>query len=113
GPEPLRGPRGGTPAHEAGEFGHSGRVPRARRGAREHGRKKRLRPGNAAPRREYVPWRLEFPRARRMIGRDEVDLSLEQRAPQAVAVAGVADRRRALERRAMPGQIVIVEGPAG
>ena len=44
-----------------------------------------------------------------MVRSHEVDLSLEQRFPQSVAIASVADRGRALERRAVPRELGCVE----
>ena len=70
---------------------------------------KRLRAGDATPCREDIGRGFEIRQAGRVIRRHEVDLSLEQRAPQAVAVTGVADRRRALERRALRREIVVIE----
>jgi hypothetical protein len=49
------------------------------------------------------------PAARASDRGDQVDLTVHESAPEAVAIAGAADRRSALERRGTVGDVVPVE----
>src|SRR5438132_740330 len=107
--ESLRWPRRKTPDHEARDLLYVEYATSMPGNAGEDGGQERLRAGDATPCREDIGGGFEIRQAGRVIRRHEVDLSLEQRAPQAVAVTGVADRRRALERCALRREIVVIE----
>ena len=81
-------------------------MPRAR-GAGPHDRQRDLQRRDAAPGREEIAVVdvLERRRRGRVIGGDQIDASVVERAPQALAMLALADRRRALQRRVAVGDL--------
>ena len=115
---PRSGPCARSPTRSAGRRAPStaprrrarGRARRRRgphRGQRRAGpRRCRPRPAPKSP----APAALSVGRARRVVGDHEVDVARGQAGPQRLAVAGLADRRAALELGGAVGHVLGVEG---
>ena len=79
----------------------------ARGGAGPHDRQPELQRRDASPRAHEVAIVevLQRRRRRRVVGGDQIDVAVDQRRPQALAIGSRADRRRALERRRAVGDL--------